>query len=80
MADHISCQELVDLVTEYLEGALPPEETILFEQHLNFCDGCVVYLEQFRATVGALGRLAPADLSDAARDRLLAAFRDWRQS
>ena len=40
-ADHISCQEAVELVTDYLDKALPPDEAALFEQHINFCDGCI---------------------------------------
>lgn len=79
MTEHISCQELVDLVTDYLEGALSPDETAVFEEHINFCEGCVVYLEQMRATVATLGGLRPHDLPAASQDRMLAAFRDWRR-
>jgi anti-sigma factor RsiW len=78
--DHISCQELVELVTGYLEGALPAAETALVEQHLNFCEGCVWYVEQIRATVEATGRVAEHDIPADERDRLLAAFRGWRTS
>ena len=78
--DHISCQELVELVTGYLERALPAEETALFEQHLNFCEGCVVYLEQMRRTIAAAGRIADADIAGDDRERLLSAFRGWRSS
>jgi anti-sigma factor RsiW len=76
--DHISCQELVELVTDYLDGALPTGETALFEQHLNFCEGCVWYVEQMRGTVRATGRVAGDDIPAHDRDRLLAAFRGWR--
>ena len=75
--DHISCQELVELVTGYLEGALPPAETALFEQHVNFCEGCGWYVEQLRLTIAATGRLAEDDLDAEARDRLRFAFRGW---
>lgn len=75
--DHISCQELVELVTGYLEGALPRGETALFEQHVNFCEGCGWYVEQLRATIAATGRLAEDDLDAEDRDRLLSAFRGW---
>lgn len=75
--DHITCREVVELVTGYLERALPADETALFEQHLNFCEGCESYVEQMRGTVHAAGRLAEDDIPAAARDRLLAAFRDW---
>jgi anti-sigma factor RsiW len=75
--DHITCQEVVELVTAYLERALPEAETALFEQHVNFCEGCVWYVEQMRGTAAAAGRLAEDDIPADARDRLLAAFRGW---
>jgi hypothetical protein len=78
--DHISCQELVELVTGYLERLLPAGETALVEQHLNFCEGCVWYVEQMRGTVRAAGRIGEGDLPTDDRDRLLAAFRGWRTS
>src|SRR3954454_11932186 len=56
--DHISCRELVELVTGYLERAVPAGETALVEQHLNFCEGCVWYVEQMRGTVRVAGRIA----------------------
>jgi anti-sigma factor RsiW len=77
--DHITCREVVELVTDYLEGALPSEEMELFEQHLNFCDGCDVYVDQLRTTVAAVGRIREEDLPADTRDRLLAAFRDWKR-
>ena len=79
MAEHISCQELVELVTDYVEGALPADEMSLFEQHLNFCDGCVLYVEQMRTTVAAIGRIRERDVPVEARERLIAAFRDWKR-
>jgi anti-sigma factor RsiW len=78
--DHISCQELVELVTGYLERALSAEDTALVEQHLNFCEGCVWYVEQLRGTVAATGRLAEEDIPAEDRDRLLSAFRGWPAS
>jgi anti-sigma factor RsiW len=75
----VACQELVELVTEYLEGALPPDEVAAVDQHLVDCDPCLRYLRQMRATGAAL-RLVPAEqvtetLSDEAVDTLLEAFR-----
>jgi anti-sigma factor RsiW len=78
--DHISCQELVELVTGYLEGALPADETALFEQHLNFCEGCVWYVEQMRSTIRWAGHIAEDETPAEDRDRLLRAFRGWRTS
>jgi anti-sigma factor RsiW len=77
---HVTCQEVVELITDYLEAALPSDEASLFEQHLNFCDGCVRYVEQMRTTVAAVGRLTPQDVPDETREELLAAFRDWKRS
>jgi anti-sigma factor RsiW len=79
-AEHVSCQEVVELVTDYLEGELEADEAALFEQHLNFCDGCVWYVEQIRTTVATLGRISHEDVPDATREKLLAAFRDWKRS
>jgi len=53
----VHCQEIVELVTDYLEGALDPEMTAEVEAHLELCDGCDTYVEQMRTTVRALGRL-----------------------
>ena len=78
--EHISCQEVVELVTDYLDRALPADQAALFEQHINFCDGCVRYVEQIKATAEALGEVREEDLSSEAKDRLMAAFRNWRGS
>jgi hypothetical protein len=77
--DHLTCQEVVELVTDYLESALPPEQLALFEQHINFCDGCEWYLDQMRRTVAAVGRIQEQDVPPETRDALLAAFRDWKR-
>jgi anti-sigma factor RsiW len=77
--ERITCQEVTELVTEYVEGTLGPHETALFEQHLNFCDGCDSYVDQMRATIATVGRIEDADVPPALRDSLLAAFRDRRR-
>ncbi len=74
----LSCQELVELVTDYLEGVLPPEEVERFERHLSICPGCVTYVEQIRETVRLSGRLTEDSLDPTVRDALLDAFRGWR--
>jgi anti-sigma factor RsiW len=79
-ADHLSCREVVELVTDHLDGALSAEEVALFEQHLNFCEGCVWYVEQIKTTVDALGEIREEDLPPEAKDRLMTVFRDWRRS
>lgn len=73
----IACRQLVELVSDYLEGRLPPEERARFDAHLADCDGCATYLEQMRQTIRALGHVPEESLTDEARDRLLEAFRDW---
>jgi anti-sigma factor RsiW len=78
-ADHITCQQVVELVTDYFEGALSVDAAELFEQHLNFCEGCDWYVDQMRATVATVGRIGEEDLPPETRERLLAAFRDWRR-
>ena len=76
--EQLSCQEFVELVTDYLEGTLPEEQRLRFEEHVSRCDGCNVYLEQIRQTVAVAGRLTEDDLSPEAERALLHAFRDWR--
>ena len=71
------CRELVELITDYLEDRLSPVDRRRFEAHLATCEACAMYLEQFRQTIRALGRLAEESLSAEARDALLVAFRDW---
>lgn len=73
----LSCQELVELVTAYLEGALGPEDAARFEQHITGCDGCGAYLEQMRATIRLTGRLTPEAVPPEAERALLSAFRSW---
>ena len=74
----IRCRELVELITDYLEGALAAPERARFERHIAGCDGCHAYLDQMRQTIGALGRLPPESLSPEAESKLLEAFRGWR--
>lgn len=75
----ITCRELVELVTEYLEQTLPPDGRTRFELHLAICPGCAAYVRQLGATLGAAGKLSGRSLPDEARDRLLSAFRDWKR-
>jgi hypothetical protein len=55
--DPVRCTEVVELVTDYLERSLPPDEAALVEQHLNCCEGCVGYVDQIRTTIETLGRI-----------------------
>jgi anti-sigma factor RsiW len=78
MRGKLSCRQLVELVTEYLEGALSAEDRARFEEHLMNCDGCGEYVAQIRKTITAVGRLTEDDIEPEARETLLRAFRDWR--
>ena len=78
-AEALSCRELVELVTDYLEGALDARDVRAFEEHVAHCDGCAEYLAGLRATVRVTGTLTPDDLSPEAEAALLHAFRDWKQ-
>ncbi len=78
--EQLSCRELVELVTDYLDGVLPEGERARFEAHIGGCDGCEVYLEQMRRTIELLGHLPPEALTPEAERELLEAFRGWRSS
>jgi len=77
---HISCQEVVELVTGYLDQTLEPDEASLFEQHINFCDGCEWYLDQMRTTVSTVGRITEEEVPAETREKLLTAFREWKRT
>ena len=76
--DTVSCQELVELVTDYLEGRLSWSDRQRVETHLRGCDGCTTYVEQMRDTVRLAGAVGEGDLTPQVRDELLAVFRDWK--
>jgi anti-sigma factor RsiW len=78
--EDMTCQELVELVTEYLEGTLPPLEFERFESHLDTCEGCAAYLDQMRFTIQMLGRLAVDDIPVEEQANLLELFRNWRRT
>jgi anti-sigma factor RsiW len=74
----MTCRELVELVTDYLEGALPPEDVARFESHVTACPGCASYLEQVRTTI-AVTRASGAVAEPSEVAPLLDAFRDWHR-
>jgi len=76
--NQITCRELVEIITEYLEGTMPQAERRRFEAHLDECPHCVNYLEQMRQTISVLGELREESIAPDAREALLEAFRDWR--
>jgi anti-sigma factor RsiW len=74
----LTCAEVVELVTDYLEGRLSPEERLRFDAHVTGCDGCVAYVDQMRDTIATAGRLRDSDVPPDLEERLLETFRDWR--
>jgi anti-sigma factor RsiW len=74
----LTCKEMVELVTDYLEGALPSDLRARFDRHLSACDPCVVYIEQMRETIAALGRLPEEAITESALNTLTEHFRRWK--
>jgi predicted anti-sigma-YlaC factor YlaD len=72
----LECRGVVEVVTDYLEGALSPSDAALIDGHLESCEGCRRYLEQMRITIQTVGRLGEADVPADMRERLLAVFAD----
>jgi anti-sigma factor RsiW len=74
----MDCIDLVEITTEYFEGALDPADVARLEAHLAECDGCTEYVRQMRITQDTLGRLDAAVVPAPGRERLLQAFRAWK--
>ena len=79
MDNEMTCKELVELVTDYLEGTLAADVRMRMEEHLSRCDGCTNYLEQMRQTVRLTGQIREESLTSEQRDDLLRLFRDWKK-
>jgi anti-sigma factor RsiW len=78
VTDSLTCQELVELITEYLDGALPASRRDSFEEHLAICPPCRGYLRELRVTSELSGTLREEDIPASARDVMLGVFRDWK--
>jgi anti-sigma factor RsiW len=78
LAEALTCREMVELVTDYLEGALTEPERRRFEEHIRACPDCTNYLEQMRLVIKASGHLSEETIDPVARDALLDAFRGWK--
>jgi anti-sigma factor RsiW len=74
----MKCRDVVELMTDYLEGALSVADRARFEEHIAGCDGCRAYLEQLRETRRVAGQLASEPVPDSLQAEVLKAFRDWR--
>ena len=77
--DELTCQEVVELVTEYLENTLLPETRKRLEEHVDNCPGCTTYIEQVQLTINMLHQLAEEPVFPATRQELLQHFRNWKQ-
>jgi predicted anti-sigma-YlaC factor YlaD len=74
----LTCQQVVELVSDYLEGALSPEDRERFDAHVRVCDGCTSYVDQMRETIRLTGMLTEEQVPVEQRERLRRAFRDWK--
>ena len=76
----ITCREMVELMTDYLEGSMPPDDRTKFEEHLSICDGCTNYLRQLQETIRVTGMLTEEQIPEDHKNQLLMAFRGWKRS
>lgn len=74
----LACREVVDLLTDYLDGALSARDRARLEMHLSACPHCSAYLAQIRSTIAAAGRVEPEDLAPEALEDLLEVYRRWQ--
>ena len=77
--DKLSCREVVELVTDYLEASLPPEKQAQFVDHVSNCPGCTAYVEQVQQTIGMLHTLAAEPAFPETKEELLALFQEWKR-
>lgn len=78
-ASYLTCEELVELVTDYLEKALSPTDRMRFEEHMMTCPSCQAHLTQMRGTIETVGRLSTDAITPEAERDLLDTFRDWKR-
>jgi anti-sigma factor RsiW len=76
--NEMACKELVEVVSDYLEGTLAEDDRRRFEAHLEECPYCVEYVEQFRKTIAATGELTLESIAPERRAELMEVFRGWR--
>ena len=76
----MTCREVVELMTEYLDGALSATDRAKFDQHMQGCDGCRAYLAQLRTARMLMGRVASEPVPELLKAELMSAFRNWKSS
>jgi len=74
----LTCQEVIELLSSYIEGGLTADDRRRVDEHLALCDGCTTYLEQMRETIRLSGMVTEEQVPEDEKAALLAAFRDWR--
>ncbi len=74
--EDLQCREVVEVLTDYLEGALAIDERVALEQHLHFCEGCADYVRQFRTSIGLTGRLQEEDVPPQVMDRIVGMLKE----
>jgi predicted anti-sigma-YlaC factor YlaD len=74
----LTCQEVIELLSSYIEGGLTADDRRRVDEHLSLCDGCTTYLEQMRETIRLSGMVTEEQVPEDEKTALLAAFRDWR--
>ena len=75
----ITCIELTEVLTDYLEGTMAVEDRAALEAHIALCEGCATYVEQMRQVIRTVHELHPAQVEATAPDSLLEAFRAWKR-
>ena len=75
----LTCQQLTEVLTDYLEGVMPPTDRARFEAHLAVCEGCVTYVDQMRRAIETVRALRPEHVAATAPDELLETFRAWKR-
>jgi anti-sigma factor RsiW len=76
----LTCKEITELVTDYAEGSLSLMDRVRFQMHIGMCRNCRRYVRQVRATVAALGRVAPPEMPPEVEDELLRRFENWKKT
>jgi anti-sigma factor RsiW len=76
----LSCKQLTELVTDYLEGKLSLADRLKFQMHLGMCKHCRAYLRQMKVTIETLGHLPAEPIPDGVRDELLERFKSWKHT
>jgi anti-sigma factor RsiW len=75
----LTCHDVIELLSNYIDGALTVEERRRVDEHLDLCDGCTTYLEQMRETIRLSGMVSEDQVPEPEKAALLDAFRDWRR-